>query len=236
MTAAKRWAAAGSSAAVLAGGLFLGAPAAVAAPDDACLAASAQAYTTLTGAGMSSDEMARVLEAGAAVHTAAAEFNALVTDADARADLQAAQTQLETAVQSEDRRAAQEAWYRILGLQEAQVAAVGTAEIAAAHQVSADAAAAFQRVVVDSPLLMRDAGELLGMFFQVATHCEAATGEPAVTTDGTLGAQDQGRNQGINMQTAEEAQRPGPGLLAGLVVAAVTLTAAAALWLRRGRA
>ena len=236
MTAVKRWAAAGSSAALLAGGLFLGAPAAVAAPDDPCLAASAQAYTTLAGAGMSSEEMTRVLEAGAAVHAAGAAFNALVTDADARARLQGAQMELETAVQNEDRQAAQAAWYRILELQEAEAAAVGTAEIAAAHQASADAAAAFQSVVVDSPLLMRDAAEVLGMFYQVAAHCETPTGEPVSTTDGAPAAQDEGRNQGINMQTAEEAQRPGPGLLAALVVAAVTLSTAGALWLRRRRA
>ena len=53
MTAVSKWVAAGSSAAVFAGGLFLGAPAAVAAPGDAvCLQAFIQFEAALSAAGI----------------------------------------------------------------------------------------------------------------------------------------------------------------------------------------
>lgn len=235
MTAVKRWAAAGSSAAVLAGGLFLGAPAAVAAPDDACLAASAQAYSTMTGADMGQEGTARILEAAAAVHAAGTHFRTLVTDAGTLAALQSAEADLEAAMVNEDPQSAEKAWYRVLDVQKEAAAASDSVELARAYQASADSAAAFDAAVRSSPLRMGDSSEMLAMFYRVVSSCQDVGSGP-VSTGEVLAAEDPGRNQGINMQTAEEGQRPGAGLLAGVLVAVATLVAATALWLRRGRA
>lgn len=72
MTAVSKWVAAGSSAAVFAGGLFIGAPTAVAAPGDAaCQQASVQFEAALAAAGITEESIAR-LDALAEV-TASAE-------------------------------------------------------------------------------------------------------------------------------------------------------------------
>ena len=72
MTAVSKWVAAGSSAAVFAGGLFIGAPAAIAAPGDAaCQQASVQFEAALAAAGITEESIAR-LDALAEV-TASAE-------------------------------------------------------------------------------------------------------------------------------------------------------------------
>ncbi len=60
MTVAKTWAAAGSAATMLVGGLVLGAPAAVAAPGDAaCLQATNQLDAALAGAGLTPESMVK---------------------------------------------------------------------------------------------------------------------------------------------------------------------------------
>ena len=65
MTAGKTWAATGATAAMLAGGLLLGAPAAVAAPGDpACLQATAQLDAALAGAGLPPERIDRVFLTG----------------------------------------------------------------------------------------------------------------------------------------------------------------------------
>ena len=72
MTAVSKWVAAGSSAAVFAGGLFIGAPTAIAAPGDAaCQQASVQFEAALAAAGITEESIAR-LDALAEV-TASAE-------------------------------------------------------------------------------------------------------------------------------------------------------------------
>lgn len=100
MTAGSKWVAAGSSAAVLAGGLFLGAPAASAAPGDAaCLQASTQFEAALAAAGISEESVARLEAAADAAAAAEDKYAALLDAAYASgvvtdAELELAQTDL----------------------------------------------------------------------------------------------------------------------------------------------
>lgn len=104
-TAVSKWVAAGSSAAVLAGGLLVGVPSASAAPGDpACVQASTQFEAALSAAGITESTVAD-LEAKAAV-TADAEslYLSLVEAAGAipAAELATAQTALDDAVAATD--------------------------------------------------------------------------------------------------------------------------------------
>ena len=98
--AATRWIAAGSSAAVLAGGLFLGAPAAHAAPGDpACAQASTQFQTALGAAGLTEAYVAQLETATDAVVTAGTTYAALIgaNEPESIAAAEAAATALVTA-------------------------------------------------------------------------------------------------------------------------------------------
>ncbi|TDK27892.1 hypothetical protein E2F48_01895 [Arthrobacter crusticola] len=82
----RKWAAAGSAAAVLTGGLFFGAPAATAAPGDAgCLTAAGVFNSALAGAGITAGSVARLEAASAAIAQAEGAYSALVEVAAAEA-------------------------------------------------------------------------------------------------------------------------------------------------------
>lgn len=95
MIVAKKWAAAGSTATLLAGGLFLGAPAATAAPgDQACLDASIQFNAALSAAGIDLGFVSQ-LELAVANVVSTLENALLVADAAATSEAAvAAETQV----------------------------------------------------------------------------------------------------------------------------------------------
>lgn len=100
MTAVSKWVAAGSSAAVLAGGLFIGAPAASAAPGDAvCLQASTQFEAALGAAGLTEESVARLEAAAEAAAAAESTYFDLLEAAEAGplAELELAEADLEDA-------------------------------------------------------------------------------------------------------------------------------------------
>lgn len=79
MMTSRKWAAAGSAAAVLAGGLFLGTPAASAAPGDpGCLTAAGAFNSALAGAGITAGSVTRLEAAAAAIAQAEGAYSALV--------------------------------------------------------------------------------------------------------------------------------------------------------------
>ncbi|MDR6555779.1 hypothetical protein J2809_000110 [Arthrobacter pascens] len=100
MTSVSKWVAAGSSAAVFAGGLLIAAPMATAAPGDAaCLEASVQFEAALGAAGITETSVADIEAASEAAAAAEATYVALVSAAGAgpRAALDDAMADLETA-------------------------------------------------------------------------------------------------------------------------------------------
>lgn len=101
MTAVSKWVAAGSSAAVFAGGLFLGAPTAAAAPGDAaCLQASTQFEAAMSAAGITDTTVAQLESSAEAAAAAEAAYLALVEAAAAgpAAELEAAEAALGAAI------------------------------------------------------------------------------------------------------------------------------------------
>src|SRR5688500_14392865 len=108
MTAVKKWVAAGSSAAVLAGGLFLGAPAAHA---DTCVAPAASTAVT------------NLVTAADHLYDSGTHFNSLVTDPAVLGQLQTQQAVLADAIANDDTMdRAQAAWNEIQRLQETYAA------------------------------------------------------------------------------------------------------------------
>lgn len=100
MTSVSKWVAAGSSAAVFAGGLLIAAPMAAAAPGDAaCLQASVQFEAALGAAGITETSVADIEAASEAAAAAEATYVALVSAAGAgpRAALEDAMADLATA-------------------------------------------------------------------------------------------------------------------------------------------
>ena len=100
MTSVSKWVAAGSSAAVFAGGLLIAAPMAAAAPGDAaCLQASVQFEAALGAAGITETSVADIEAASEAAAAAEATYVALVSAAGAgpRAALEDATADLATA-------------------------------------------------------------------------------------------------------------------------------------------
>lgn len=101
MTVISKWVAAGSSAAVFAGGLFLGVPTAAAAPGEAaCLQASTQFEAALSAAGITETTVARLESSAEAAAAAEAAYIALVEAATAGmvAELEEAEVTLEDAI------------------------------------------------------------------------------------------------------------------------------------------
>ncbi|MDQ0870139.1 enamine deaminase RidA (YjgF/YER057c/UK114 family) [Arthrobacter sp. V1I9] len=101
MTVVSKWVAAGSSAAVFAGGLFLGVPTAAAAPGEAaCLQASTQFEAALAAAGITEATVAQLESFAEAAAAAEAAYIALVEAATAGmvAELEEAEVNLEDAI------------------------------------------------------------------------------------------------------------------------------------------
>ncbi|WP_104138072.1 hypothetical protein [Arthrobacter sp. ZGTC131] len=161
MSAVSKWVAAGSSAAVLAGGLFLGAPAAVAAPGDAvCLQASSQFEAALSAAGITEASVALLEASSRAAAEAEAAYLALFEAAAAgpRAALDEATAGLAAASAAQD--AAEDALEDALvsgdatAIEEAEIAkdAAETAEDAA-EQAVLDLEAAYNAAISTQPIL-----------------------------------------------------------------------------------
>jgi hypothetical protein len=219
MTAVKKWVAAGSSAAVLAGGLFLGAPAAHA---DTCVAPAASTAVT------------NLVTAADHLYDAGTHFNSLVTDQAVLGQLQTQQAVLTDAIANDDTMdRAQAAWNEIKRLQESYAASTDDPAVDEAYAATSAAAANFQSAAVDAraqgEVFMEDGAALLAQFQGSCDVLGTGTGSDDWT--GT----DSGVNQGINMQTAEEGGLS-TGVLAGLLAAGAAVSGAVAFRVRRGRA
>lgn len=239
MTAVKKWVAAGSSAAVLAGGLFLGAPAAHA---DTCAAPGASATVST------------LVTAAADLHDTSVHFNSLVTDQNVLAQLEAQQTVLEDAIVNDDTiDRAQAAWTEILRLQGSYAAATEDSAVDAAYAASSSAAANFEASAREAraqgEVYMEDGAALVALFESNCgplitgtgtggddSHDWTGTGNSGDWTGtGAEGDSASGVNQGINMQTAGEGG-PGAGLLAALLASGAAVAGAVAFRIRRARA
>lgn len=241
MTAVKKWVAAGSSAAVLAGGLFLGAPAAHA---DTCAApgASATVSNLVTAAGQ--------------LHDTSVHFNSLVTDQNVLAQLETQQTVLEDAIVNDDTiDRAQAAWTEILRLQGSYASASADPAVDAAYAATTAAAGNFESAAREAraqgEVFMEDGADLIALFESNCgplitgtgtgtggddSHDWSGTGNSGDWTGtGAEGDSASGVNQGINMQTAGEGG-PGAGLLAALLASVAAVAGAVAFRIRRARA
>jgi hypothetical protein len=308
MTSVSKWVAAGSSAAVLAGGLFIGTPLAAAAPGDpACVQAGVQYEAALAAAGITEDTIARLEAASEAVAAAeetymelfqAAEASAAAAVDAAVAELEAARAEVEATDRAKDaadasgdaaaRRAAGEAHDAaeireadaLLALEEANAAfdtATDTEEIRAAQEALDSAVAAFEQELAGVSLDDATAMEIMRLFEaflaacnpdpvgeepvntpvvtppSVTTPVDTSGGTPRSTTPagtspvsttpvgaapvgGTTAVPVAGVNRGLNVQTAaaaEPADHPGLALLAGLLAAGIAVPAVVALRMRR---
>lgn len=264
MTAAKRWIAAGATTAMLTGGLFLGAPSAVAAPGDpACLQATAQLDAALAGAGLTPESLATVEVSADSLAAAEAQYAALVEGAGGPAlqELEAAAAALAAAQQSGDPQAVAAAQARVAELDAQLAAALGTLDPAVVEQAVADAAVGFEALLGQLALDEATAGRLLVLLEQAAVACqapavpapvapapvvapvapapaapapvEAAPVAPLVQTPAESAPA--AVNPGLNMQAGATApeQRPGAGVLVGLLAAGAVVSTAVALRLRR---
>ncbi|GAA1774330.1 hypothetical protein [Kocuria aegyptia] len=232
MTAVKKWVAAGSSAAVLAGGLFLGAPAAHA---DTCVAPAASTAVT------------NLVTAADHLYDAGTHFNSLVTDQAVLSQLQTQQAVLEDAIVNDDTiDRAQAAWNEILRLQESYAASNSDPAVAEAYAATTAAAANFEAAAREAraqgEVFMEDGADLVALFESncgpLLTGVGTGTGTDTDWSDSDdwAGAgTGTGVNQGINMQTAGEGGLS-TGVLAGLLAAGAAVSGAVAFRMRRGRA
>lgn len=213
MTAVSKWVAAGSSAAVLAGGLFLGTPAAVAAPGDAvCLQASSQFEAALSAAGITEASVARIEATSQAAAAAQGAYAALVEAATAdesaavaaaidsleaaRAAADAAEAAAEAAEDSgapdadalataaaEAEAAADAAEQALQDSQDAYNAALDTPEINEAQGVLEAAARDFEAALAAVSLDDASAAGITGLFEAFLTACNGV--DPVVTSPGS---------------------------------------------------
>ncbi|MFF0905534.1 UNVERIFIED_CONTAM: hypothetical protein RF653_17835 [Kocuria sp. CPCC 205316] len=175
MTAGKTWAATGATAAMLAGGLFLGAPAAVAAPGDpACLQATAQLDAALAGAGLTPASLGALDVSAEAVAAAEAQYAALVEGAGGPSlqELEAAAAALMAAQESGDPEAVAQAEARLVELDQQLTAALGTLDPAVAEQALADAAVTFEALLAELALDEATFNQLLVLLEQAVMACE----------------------------------------------------------------
>lgn len=200
MIVAKKWVAAGSTATLLAGGLFLGAPMASAAPGDAaCLQASVQFNAALSAAGIDVAFVNQLEVATAAVVTAAENLAAvsvsLNVDALAADEARTAQAAIEAQLVVEEAKLAvadalaasdpaafpdPEADPVVVAARaaEADASALETAAVAAAV-VAADASAA---VLVD-PTLVAAQTDLETVSAQADTLLQQLSGDEALAAE-----------------------------------------------------
>lgn len=176
MTAGKTWAATGATAAMLAGGLLLGAPAAVAAPGDpACLQATAQLDAALAGAGLTPESLGALDLSAEAVAAAEAQYAALVEGAGGPSlqELEAAAAALMTAQESGDAEAVALAEARLVELDQQLTIALGTLDPAVAEQAVAEAAVAFEALLAELALDESAVDQFLVLLEQAVLACEA---------------------------------------------------------------
>ncbi|WIG16976.1 hypothetical protein [Kocuria rosea] len=176
MTAGKTWAATGATAAMLAGGLLLGAPAAVAAPGDpACLQATAQLDAALAGAGLTPESLGALDLSAEAVAAAEAQYAALVEGAGGPSlqELEAAAAALMVAQESGDAEAVALAEARLVELDQQLTAALGTLDPAVAEQAVAEAAVAFEALLAELALDESAVDQFLVLLEQAVLACEA---------------------------------------------------------------
>jgi hypothetical protein len=176
MTAGKTWAATGATAAMLAGGLLLGAPAAVAAPGDpACLQATAQLDAALAGAGLTPESLGALDLSAEAVAAAEAQYAALVEGAGGPSlqELEAAAAALMAAQESGDAEAVALAEARLVELDQQLTVALGTLDPAVAEQAVAEAAVAFEALLAELALDESAVDQFLVLLEQAVLACEA---------------------------------------------------------------
>ncbi|MCM3486179.1 hypothetical protein [Kocuria rosea] len=176
MTAGKTWAATGATAAMLAGGLLLGAPAAVAAPGDpACLQATAQLDAALAGAGLTPESLGALDLSAEAVAAAEAQYAALVEGAGGPSlqELESAAAALMAAQESGDAEAVALAEARLVELDQQLTIALGTLDPAVAEQAVAEAAVAFEALLAELALDESAVDQFLVLLEQAVLACEA---------------------------------------------------------------
>lgn len=181
MTAAQKWAAAGASATILAGGLLLGAPVAVAAPGDAaCTEATAQFETALSETGVAAGAVTALEQSAGALAALEAQYAAVVEAAGGPSlqELEAAGLALVRAQQSGDPAAVAAAEARVLELESALTAALGGLDPAVAEQAALEAAAAFEEILAGLSIDQATAERLLLLLQQAAAACQGAVGTP----------------------------------------------------------
>ncbi|MFI7582143.1 hypothetical protein [Kocuria kalidii] len=191
MTAGKTWVATGATAAMLAGGLLLGAPAAVAAPGDpACLQATAQLDAALAGAGLTPDSLAEVGLSADAVAAAEAQYTALVEGAGGPSlqELEAAGAALVAAQESGDPAAVARAEARLVELDQQLAAALGTLDPAVVEQALADATVVFETLLAQLALDEATVGQLLVLLEQAALACQGPVAQVPVAVPAPLPA------------------------------------------------
>lgn len=175
MTAGKTWAATGATAAMLAGGLLLGAPAAVAAPGDpACLQATAQLDAALAGAGLTPASLGALDLSAEAVAAAETQYAALVEGAGGPSlqELEAAAAALMAAQESGDPGAVAQAEARLVELDQQLTAALDLLDPAVAEQLLADAAVAFEALLAELGVDEATVNEFLVLLEQAVVACE----------------------------------------------------------------
>ena len=171
---ARRWATAGATAAVLAGGLLVGAPAASAAPGEAaCLEAVAQFETALARTGITAESLAQLELSAEAVAAAEAQYATLIGGAGGPSlvELEQAAQQLALAQESGDPAAVAAAQARLTELEAQLTTALEGLDPAAVEQAVADSTVIFQDLLGQLGLTEATAGQLFGLLEQAAVAC-----------------------------------------------------------------
>ncbi|PWF89314.1 hypothetical protein DEJ37_02500 [Kocuria rosea] len=161
---------------MLAGGLLLGAPAAVAAPGDpACLQATAQLDAALAGAGLTPEALGALDLSAEAVAAAEAQYAALVEGAGGPSlqELESAAAALMAAQESGDAEAVALAEARLVELDQQLTIALGTLDPAVAEQAVAEAAVAFEALLAELALDESAVDQFLVLLEQAVLACEA---------------------------------------------------------------
>ncbi|MFI7579797.1 hypothetical protein [Kocuria kalidii] len=248
---ARHWATAGATAAVLAGGLLVGVPAASAAPGDAaCLEAAAQFDAALAGTGITPESLAQLEVSAEALAAAQTQYATLIAGAGGPSpqELEQAAQQLALAQQSGDPAALAAAQARLAELEAQLTTALEGLDPAVVEQALADSTVIFQNLLGQLGLTEATAGQLLGLLEQAAAACGTtpapvapvapAPVAPAPVVEASAPPVETAPvavNPGLDIQTAVASERSGAGLLAGLAGVTVLAVAATVLMRRRTR-
>lgn len=240
---ARRWTTAGATAAVVAGGLLVGAPAASAAPGDtACLEAAAQFETALAGTGIAPESLAQLELSAESVAAAEAQYATLIGGAGGPSlvELEQAAQQLAAAQESGDPAAVAATQARLAELQAQLTTAVEGLDPAVVEQALAGSTVIFQDLLGQLGLTKATAGQLLGLLEQTAAACGTAFTPvtpvaPAPVVETPVAPAETvpvAVNPGLDIQTGIAAQDSGAGVFAA-AAGVIALGAAATVVLRR---